>query len=48
MAAVAQEKGYDYSLVSEAEWHHESAKGVCTLLPEPPVIAVLECENTAN
>jgi len=48
LAAVAQERGYDYSLVPEAEWSHGSAKGVCAPRSEPPVIEVLKRENTAD
>jgi len=48
LEAVAQERGYDYSLVPEAEWSHGSAKGVCAPRSDPPVIEVLERENTAD
>ncbi|MFC5973922.1 ArdC-like ssDNA-binding domain-containing protein [Halomarina salina] len=48
LAAVAQERGYDYSLVPEAEWSHGSAKGVCAPMSDPPVIEVLERGNTAD
>jgi hypothetical protein len=48
LAAVAQEKGYDYSLVAEAEWSHGSAKGVCAPRADPPVIEILKRESTAD
>ena len=48
LEAVAQERGYDYSLVPEAEWPHGSAKGVCAPRSDPPVIEILERENTAD
>jgi hypothetical protein len=48
LEAVAQERGYDYSLVPEAEWSHGSAKGVCAPRSDPPVIEVLEYGNTAD
>ncbi|MWG33718.1 ArdC-like ssDNA-binding domain-containing protein [Halomarina oriensis] len=48
LEAVAQERGYDYSLVPEAEWSHGSARGVCAPRADPPVIEVLKRENTAD
>jgi hypothetical protein len=48
LVAVAQEKGYDYSLVPEAEWSHGSATGVCAPRSDPPVIEILDHENTAD
>jgi len=48
LAAVAQEKGYDYSFVPKAEWSHGSARGVCAPMSDPPVIEILERGNTAD
>jgi hypothetical protein len=48
LAAVAQEKEYDYSIVPESEWSHGSARGVCAPRADPPVIEVLKRENTAD
>jgi len=48
LVAVAQERGYDHSLVPEAEWSHGSARGVYAPRSDPPVVEVLERENTAD
>jgi hypothetical protein len=48
LEAVAREQGYDYSLAAEAEWSHGSAKGVCAPRSDPPVIEILDRENTAD